>query len=68
MSTPERKRITETGQVARHEPTAPKFRDPLPPPSLPEMDDPHGTTGIIQVVSESRDVAKDEDDKPAVRR
>lgn len=68
MKTPEQKRVTETGQVPRYEPLVPKLREPLPPPNLPEMDDPHGTTGIVQIVSESRDVAKDEDDTPATRR
>lgn len=67
MKTPKEKPITETGQVPRYEPLIPKFRE-SPPPSLPEMDDPHGTTGIVRIVSESRDIAKDEDDTPATRR
>ncbi len=68
MNTPSRNPSTETGQVPRYEPVAPKPREPMQPATLPELDEPQGTTGIVQIVSEGLDDSKDADDPIKVRK
>lgn len=60
-TTPQRP-ITATGIIPRVdlEPETP--REPPVPPSLPELDDSGGITGIMPIKAEGEDAAKQDDD------
>lgn len=62
MSEPKKKKSeTKTGQVQRVDLSSLPVEPPQPA-SIPEAPDPGGTTGIVHVIGEGEDLAKDKDD------
>ena len=59
MYPPSNRPSTQTGVVPRYDAGSGEANEPPLPLTLPEMDEPHGTTGVIQIVNEGQDDSRD---------